>query len=792
MTSQEHGMHVDTVQFMVGTFYATETDGQANLPVVRLGKREGAASVHFKTEAGSAHPGEQYVGREGVLEFGPGEAEKEISIELLADDCWHATQEFSVELSEACGAMLSKHLKSVRVKILDVDVFPSSRYAKEIIGPGPQSNHELPQNFGTDPGQANHWLVMMEYFKFNFRNPVVRRGSIKCLIADQIKNAISIGEMLLGLYLVDEILVKYGNLVSTSDDVDESEYVIPLLVVALISLGFTLICHSLDYRRCFWKVGGGSLKLLQSNLLRRSLAYNPGSRALVPTSLLTQTTRIAVHDLTFNGYIQVFPVFKGVGNLIFLAVFQGVRLGVGGMIPIVVFPFFMLAFMKCRDAVTKRVMKARNRSEVELIDNVARTSDNVRVLTDFSKRGDAVTRFEKTIGANNSAIVQCMAVDVNNNYFTTWMGEVLIALFTFGGGYFTVTRQDNFLMKEATLGTFMATVKVFNSLRVGFAAVYASLLRMLESFPSLEQIVTLLNLETEDVARMKQVKMTIDVGKEKWHTAQLRQFSDGLKDYLKQRQITRAMDTIPLKVEGATFKYPSCANSMYFDAEFLQGELVGICSERPGVGKNTFLKLLAGVLLPLDGSVFVAPHLRLLHVSGEALFFKRRNLLQNICLGLPESEHEAAIVRVREILTRLGLSDDVLSRLQVDGSPAPWTDIFSSQKCQLLNLARALVADPEVIVAHTPLRGFAKSTRQKVLTVLREFVECRGFLGDPENFSLRHPRTCVFSLIPESEREIMMLDRTLVLEPDSSMVDRSNEDVAEYLGFTASRVKVSL
>merc|ERR1740123_29201 len=283
---------LDKVQFLCRNFYVRESDRQVTVKVGRLGQREGSASVHFETAAGTAS--NKFKSKEGVIEFAPGETQKEITIDLISDPCWHATEEFSINLSEPNGVELGRNLKTVRVKIIDDDVFPSNKYCKEIMRPAPEG--VLPQNVGTGPGMASHWGVMVEYFKLNFRNPVTRKGSIKCLITDEIDNAIKIGRIILSLYLVDEILTKYQH-----EDVDENEYMVRLLVVALIGLVFTFIEHFMDFRRCFWKVAGSSFNTLQSNLLRRSLSYTPENRVLVPTSLLTQASRIVVEEVVVNG-----------------------------------------------------------------------------------------------------------------------------------------------------------------------------------------------------------------------------------------------------------------------------------------------------------------------------------------------------------------------------------------------------------------------------------------------------------------------------------------------------------
>merc|ERR1719271_1049596 len=63
----------------------------------------------------------------------------------------------------------------------------------------------------------------------------------------------------------------------------------------------------------------------------------------------------------------------------------------------------------------------------------------------------------------------------------------------------------------------------------------------------------------------------------------------------------------------------------------------------------------------------------------------------------------------------------------------------------LLSLARALIANPEVLVIHTPGIFFGAVRRDLVMRVLREYVDQRGLAMDPLTRERRRPRTCIFS-----------------------------------------------
>ena len=51
-------------------------------------------------------------------------------------------------------------------------------------------------------------------------------------------------------------------------------------------------------------------------------------------------------------------------------------------------------------------------------------------------------------------------------------------------------------------------------------------------------------------------------------------------------------------------------------------------------GKNTLLKLIAGLLSPTHGTIFIPTHLRVLHVGQEPIMMEL-SLMDNLCFGCP-------------------------------------------------------------------------------------------------------------------------------------------------------------
>jgi Ca2+-binding EF-hand superfamily protein len=64
----------------------------------------------------------------------------------------------------------------------------------------------------------------------------------------------------------------------------------------------------------------------------------------------------------------------------------------------------------------------------------------------------------------------------------------------------------------------------------------------------------------------------------------------------------------------------------------------------------------------------------------------------------------------------------------------------------LIHLARAIIANPDVLILHKPLAQLDELHRHLVMTMMREFVDLRGIEKPAEERRLRRPRTCVFSV----------------------------------------------
>lgn len=182
--------------------------------------------------------------------------------------------------------------------------------------------------------------------------------------------------------------------------------------------------------------------------------------------------------------------------------------------------------------------------------------------------------------------------------------------------------------------------------------------------------------------------------------------------------------------------------------EFPQGKFVAFVG-LPAGGKSTVLKLLGGVLIPDEGLVLIPPHLRCLHVSQEPLFF-RETLCYNLRYGVVPGDPDGHEQRIISIMKQMLVPEKFHEFLNPENKAkynqvARWGESLSLTQKTQLNICRAFVSNPEVLILHKPTVVFDDVITQNTFEMLRRYVKCKGLDMDPESAHMRRPRTCVIT-----------------------------------------------
>ncbi|CAM4123063.1 ABC transporter ATP-binding protein [Janibacter anophelis] len=222
--------------------------------------------------------------------------------------------------------------------------------------------------------------------------------------------------------------------------------------------------------------------------------------------------------------------------------------------------------------------------------------------------------------------------------------------------------------------------------------------------------------------------------------------------------------THALDVAGLTYAY-SKSPPVFQDATFSvsAGESVALMGPS-GVGKTTLLSLVLGLIVPARGTVSVSGRAwsdmsaaeRARHRATRiGMVFQFGELIdeltpqENIALPLLWSGHEGvdAMSRAAALLDRLGVQ-----------TAASTSDVVSGGERQRIAVARALIADPPVILADEPT-GSLDTDNAAVLADLL--------------FSLPSDRDCALLVVTHSRDVAERADRVLQLTP-SGIVERAS------------------
>lgn len=123
-----------------------------------------------------------------------------------------------------------------------------------------------------------------------------------------------------------------------------------------------------------------------------------------------------------------------------------------------------------------------------------------------------------------------------------------------------------------------------------------------------------------------------------------------------------------------------------------------------------------------------------------------------------EKDKEKLELRCKKIMRRLGFHEVVLQKHLHEKNFLGTAGIkITRADRQLISIGRALVMNPEVIIAHKPTAILNETQADNVLDMFKEFVENRGVFMNPEEpLVKRRRRTLIYSA--KSEKTAVIAD----------------------------------
>lgn len=247
-----------------------------------------------------------------------------------------------------------------------------------------------------------------------------------------------------------------------------------------------------------------------------------------------------------------------------------------------------------------------------------------------------------------------------------------------------------------------------------------------------------------------------------------------------------------LRVDGLTRRFGGlvAVNNVSFTVR--SGQIKGLIGPN-GAGKTTCFNLIAGVVSPSAGSValdgepiaLLPPHLRvkrgLARTFQNLQIFRDMTVLENVMLGLQPrllSGFVGALLRTpanrRQEEQAAQESIAALERVGLSDRAARSAGNLSFGESKLLEIARALVAQPKLLLLDEPMAGLPHESVVHVETVVRE-LRATGITV----LLVEHNMGLVMRLCDD----IAVLDHGELIAEGAPAAIRSNPDVIRaYLG----------
>lgn len=761
------------VQFTAFVYFFYEDEGFIEVDVMRMGDLSEPSEVAFRTRDGSAISGTSYEAVDTPVYFAKGQDLVTVQVPLICSEDWDTTTELGVELYAGKvglqNAELGRYLWNARVKIIDNDCFPSNKNAEYLRD-------------GVRVEDAPNFSVFIEYVKFNWGNAVIRERSIKIILIGQLHNLYSFIHLFINVYLVDYVLnpdTSNGDLVLIHS---KSMTLLAIIVANLLPYVFL---HALDYRKAErYGVGGQSRERLQVCLLRKFLNYDTESRSKLSSADLVMSMTRDSALLAADGYANVLEIVKELGSLTFSLAYQFIaplvfnrHINWLAFMPLLIFPCTMYCFLVCRSALTDELLDLKNKCQNNLVSMVDETVNIYPLISDYNQRERCIKEFDVHVKEYNSAHRTAGCVLMNNHHFSRWLSLICLAFWTIFGG----TRV---LEHEVSLGMFLANVNILGMIGSAWGGIYQISLDVMTMFPSQENVVRAMNLPTDVASRRALNILSRRESRLLVESMSNTDLQDGGPPIVIDRMCIEVGD-IPFvysTTNSATVTVRRTSLNISGIARIALGEVAFLMGPRGG-GKGSVLKIIGGEILPKaeavggrcdankPGRCFVPPHLWTLHVSSPIFF--GGSLLANLSFGVASGDEDGTPERVAKVCALLGIEDDVMEHLKTEESLL-WSDVFSTTQCQLLSVARALVANPEILCIHQPTQLFSEAVTKTVMDVLRGFVDERG-VQDNHAKDSRRLRTLIMTTVQTSS--LKLADRVFHISKESGIVEASPSDI---------------
>jgi ABC-type multidrug transport system fused ATPase/permease subunit len=735
------------MQYSIAIYYAEKDEGNMKIDICKLGDPYAKCSVSYKTDP-SPYEGVKFKHVEGRLTFEPGQPTLSIFVPIIDTHGFDSSREFSLSLSDPDGCTLGLYLKNCRVKIVERSMFPTAKFGSV---KDPISQEEASDTKMAQMRRKVSFGMLREVSTFLLAHAP---NAKKLVLLHQLENAYTVW-----IVHVMQSLVDYLEGLEPGPN--------PWATMTFYGLCFILPCpvlHYFDFQKNYWGVAGSARSVLMENLMSKYLNYEEHLRSAFSPAQFIHCVIQDVPELVKSGFMGMFTLFNHCGIFVMLSAYaiflfsqsdDAVYIIYVMVANTVCYLSIMGIFLIFMGETTGTKQKLQEEMESALINHVGDCVTHYRVIADYYRRPMVASKIAKAIDVYNRAVISVGQTRTNSEWVPKWIAAFISANLIYQGGNLVANRQLG-------VGTYFALLRITVITGDAFTEAYKAYLVMYDAFLPMWRIRRFINTPT-DLAKRKAANRIRRKRGEEMRTA--------TREMMKKEDLQKGVpvvDLLPIRLEDVGFKFGQDDYLFrHISRDIKQGTLVGVMGP-PASGKGTFLELLGGVHEQQDGSIFVPPHLRVLHVSRHSQVLKG-SIAENLFFGIigpgqgVEDLDESMLKRGWKICERLKFPKRLMNlamqmpikkrNSQMNMHTRTTTAVqskslygaLSRSDSKLIHLARALIYNPEVLIVHTPGMYFDKESKTTIISLLMEFVRMRGVEMDPATRLRRRPRTCIFS-----------------------------------------------
>lgn len=656
-----------------------ENDSTVTLQVVRRGSGKGTVSFDWATENVTV-PLMSYKAQSGHIELADGQMSTSFELEVVDNPTWNVEGTQYVHMQNPSSNAVFGELSTATVVCLDDDMFPFNVTDSEdklamIIG-------FIRQLWSSFPKEARLGFCMKMY-------PAVGWLVAQFLIIVALNSTIPDGIAANAANNDSDLQAAYVNLYAWA-------------FFYAVSIGVWYLCTEVFKRQ---RLGGKAKALLRwsaLSIMLRLEAHNYGKFSTGEViTIMGQGVELAVNAVWLNIFVvaeSFFQLLAMVGLTAYLA-FRG---DAAISRTFLVFPFFMAAidFFLLYLRAPKQADRYQTYMDEEdkWKEKVVTYAELRQVIAAYRMGNVCGDIFKETHKTCNGTLYEATHTQVQ----TDWLARAshsLVAIVAF------ILAGRLAIAGDIKVGDFVGLMGTIFKFDTQMRALFSALSEMASGYASIAKMSALLNCKTRRNALL---------------AAKLRR-ERLVKEHIEEdfQDDDDAFSPSNITIFEAVAEYDGTTRIGPLSMTIEPGQVIAVTGNGTS-GKNSLLKLIARIMLPVEGFLYYPDNLRVRYLSDKPMLFTR-SLMFNLTFGSRKPHPEEDIWA---LCRALGLSNSLMGNGDYEVGIAG--ERMSLSNRIIVCIVRALLSSVDIILLANTLDLLSLPQASTIVTLLHNLVESRG------------------------------------------------------------------